>query len=618
MPFILAMFTFASHASVLFDGLYYDLDEENRIATVTFKGYYKENSSYVTGNLVIPEQITYEENTYKVSQIGTHAFQHCESLESVFIPGSVVGISWGAFDECRSLAKVEIGYGEDPLIFSDNDSFRYAPIEQVIIGKNLKATDKRYWPFIDIQTINKVYFGDNVTEIPDYAFAYCRSLEDVHFSESIISIGVNAFADTLIDEINLPNVRTIGGGAFSGCNNITRISPDNIPIVEDLGIEAFEGCKNLKEVILPESICKLPYSCFNNCESLSTVILPDNIKEIESNAFKGTLIHEITIPAGVEKLGEYCFGKNPNLTTVYYNAIDATCIDPFWTCNNIETVKFGNLVETIPNSFSGKKIKEIIIPENVKSIGQYAFAANNDLNTVEFLASYCISAYQPFYGCPVTELKIGERITEIPAYCFGEITGPETLEFPESVVSINKQAFTNAVGIKNLTINEGIETIGDHAFAGCNKIETLNFNAVKCTSMGNDGCPVFLYAPLSNIIIGSKVTRIPSNAFADCNRIKEITSMAIEPPLCSSSAFTDETKWDASLRVPIESLGKYKEANVWKDFFNVEAGVSDLNLNENEIEKYYDLEGRQINPDDATNGIYLKMKGQKVKKIIKL
>lgn len=613
----MAVFAFACHASVLHDGLYYDLDEDNKTATVTFMSYYKDNSSYVSGDLVIPEKITYEEITYKITQIGTHAFQYCESLESVNIPGSVVGISWGAFDECRALTKVEIGYGENPLIFSEIDSFRYAPVEEVIIGKNVKATEKRYWPFIDIQTIKKVRFGVNVTEIPDYAFAYCRSLENVYFSDGIISIGINAFAGTLIEEINLPNVKTIGGGAFSGCNNIISITPDNLPTVENLGGWAFEDCKKLREVKLPESVNKIMYSCFNNCESLSSVILPENIKEIESNAFKGTSIHEISIPAGLEKLGEHCFGGNPNLTTVYYNAIDAACNDPFWTSNNIETVIFGNLVESIPNSFSGKKIKEIIIPENIKTIDQYAFAANNDLQSVEFLASNCTSTHQPFYGCPVTELKIGESVTEIPAYCFGEITGPKTLEFPESVISIKKQAFTNAVGIKSLTINEGIETIGDHAFAGCNQIETLNFNAVKCTSMGNDGCPVFLYAPLCNVNIGSSVTRIPSNAFADCKKIKEITCAAIEPPLCSSSAFTDETKWDATLCVPIESLEKYKEANVWKDFFNVETGINDVILNENEIEKYYDLNGRKISPNDLPNGIFLKMTGNKVEKIIK-
>ena len=73
------------------DGIYYDIFENN--ATVT-------GGTDYSGDIVIPESITFENSKYSVTSIGDSAFVGCSSLTSVTIPNSVTSIGDYAFSYC--------------------------------------------------------------------------------------------------------------------------------------------------------------------------------------------------------------------------------------------------------------------------------------------------------------------------------------------------------------------------------------------------------------------------------------------------------------------------------------------------------------------------------------
>ena len=66
------------------------------------------SSSKYSGNVVIPESVTYNGKTYSVTSIGGYAFYGCWGLTSITIPNSVTSIWDDAFRDCSGLTSVTI------------------------------------------------------------------------------------------------------------------------------------------------------------------------------------------------------------------------------------------------------------------------------------------------------------------------------------------------------------------------------------------------------------------------------------------------------------------------------------------------------------------------------
>ena len=91
-------------------GIYYNITSAaNRTVTVTYKGSSSnEYSNEYTGNVTIPESVTYNGTTYSVTSIGDYAFSYCSSLTSVVIGNSVTSIGTSAFEGCANIESLYI------------------------------------------------------------------------------------------------------------------------------------------------------------------------------------------------------------------------------------------------------------------------------------------------------------------------------------------------------------------------------------------------------------------------------------------------------------------------------------------------------------------------------
>ena len=90
----------ASAGVVEVDGIYYDISGTTATVTSGEKEY--------SGDIVIPESITFENSKYSVTSIGYCAFSGCSGLTSVTIPNSVTSIGYCAFSGCSGLTSVTI------------------------------------------------------------------------------------------------------------------------------------------------------------------------------------------------------------------------------------------------------------------------------------------------------------------------------------------------------------------------------------------------------------------------------------------------------------------------------------------------------------------------------
>ena len=75
------------------DGIFYNLNNTNKTATVTFRGdSYDAYEDEYAGDVVIPKAVTYDGITYSVTSLGDGCFSDCSSLTSITIPNSVTNI----------------------------------------------------------------------------------------------------------------------------------------------------------------------------------------------------------------------------------------------------------------------------------------------------------------------------------------------------------------------------------------------------------------------------------------------------------------------------------------------------------------------------------------------
>lgn len=201
------------------DGIYYSVVSiTEQTAGVAFPGEHYKDKPY-SGDISIPEYVTYNNHIFHVTAILSKAFYNAE-LSLLTLPNSITSIQSEAFDNCS--------------------------VPQLIIPNEMR-------------------------EIDDYSFSYCK-IPKIILNDSITKIGTRAFRYSNISAIEIPkNVKEIGSEAFSN-TPITSITIP--PSVEYIGSRAFDNCKNLHKIILQKSSSTLKFGLsFINDEKYPTVYL---------------------------------------------------------------------------------------------------------------------------------------------------------------------------------------------------------------------------------------------------------------------------------------------------------------------------------------------------------
>ncbi len=194
--------------------------------------------------------------------IGGSAFNGCSSLEAVSIPGSVTIVGASAFANCRALASVSL-------------------------SGSAGAVSQRQ--FYNCSSLGSITVPDGVTSIGAEAFGSCGNLSSVSLPSTLSSLDMSA---------------------FSGCANLGSIT------VSSGSYSSYDGCVYTADgrhlLLCPQGktgisfapgILSVASGAFNGCSYLLTAVIPDAANAIEANAFTGSGIRAITIPASVTSIG---------------------------------------------------------------------------------------------------------------------------------------------------------------------------------------------------------------------------------------------------------------------------------------------------------------------------
>ena len=216
-------------------------------------------------------------------------------------------------------------------------------------------------------------------------------------------------------------VASIGGNAFSGCINLTRVTiPES---VKSIGYQAFEGCGNLTDVSISEGLDSIGVYAFNECRSLTSIILPESVKNISHRAFtECSSLTSITIPGSVTSIGDATFSGCTSLTRVTIpGSVSSIGIGAFWNCRSLESITIpGNVTVINGETFMNcERLTYIIIPENVTKIDFSAFCGCSSLTRVIIPDSVTFIGDSAFSGCSsLTSVTIPDSVTFIGEYAF--------------------------------------------------------------------------------------------------------------------------------------------------------------------------------------------------------
>lgn len=270
--FLLPLKSYA--ADVIVDGINFNLDFYQKTAEVA-----RATDRIYTGEIVIPNEVVYNDVVYRVTSIGDNAFLY-SGVVSVKMPNSITTISYRAFGECKSLVSV---------VFSDSLSSLASEVFSECV--NLKSVELPHslvsigqGCFSRCSALTSIVIPDNVISIAQLCFADCSKLSSVKLSKQLETLQPSLFRGcTSLTSISIPaSVSSIGAGCFSGCSNLSLLDIPNS--VRTIGSKAFVGCASLKEVYCHATQVPITPDDAFNASDLKEAEL--HVPEISMDAYK--------------------------------------------------------------------------------------------------------------------------------------------------------------------------------------------------------------------------------------------------------------------------------------------------------------------------------------------
>ena len=287
-------------------------------------------------------------------------------------------------------------------------------------------------------------------------------------------------------------VTGIGSAAFRNCDNLWSVTIPNS--VTSIGYGAFIACNNLKEVYITDiaAWCKIKFeslasnplyhesNLYVNGTLVTDLVIPNSVTSIGGKAFcYCSSLTSITIPNSVTSIGEFAFAGCYKLRAVYITDVEAWCKITFGGPTSNPLCYAHDLY------VNGTHITNLVIPNDVTSIGDYAFFGCVGLTNVKILNNVTSIGNWAFFGCMgLTNVKIPNSVTSIGNAVFGNCTGLTSVTIPNSVTSIGKSTFSECVHLTSITIPNSVTSIGGYAFYGCSSLTSVTIpNSV--TSIGD-------------------------------------------------------------------------------------------------------------------------------------
>ena len=333
----------ASAASVVVDGLAYDLNKQEMTATVVTDSYIGENGSTslcdpYSGSIVVPEEITVDGVTYPVTELGECCFT-MRKIDSITLPSTLKKINYRGLSSVWGLKSITIPASVEEIessAFTLNYDLEEMKIEEgnkhfVMEGNMLLSADKtRFLYLLGATDWNKsidLKLPATVKTIDDAALNGSAAVTSLTLPEGLESIGVMGLGGISVSSIHIPSsVKSIGESFMILAENLKEITlgEGNANFAMSNGMLL---TKDMTELVLmpcihdnyqiPESVTTLR-GASASCLQTTSFVIPDGVKTLKQLvcAFS-EMLETVVIGSGVENWGEGAFRLCESIKSIY-------------------------------------------------------------------------------------------------------------------------------------------------------------------------------------------------------------------------------------------------------------------------------------------------------------
>lgn len=479
----------------------------------------------------------------KVTSINTTAFSST-AITTISIPKSAT-VGTKVFDQCKKLRSVNFDCNTIPSNVFDGctDNTGSCPVTTINVGENVKVINSKAFTNA---LISNITIPSNVQTIGSSAFLGCKDLSSVTLgcknisdhlfsdadetdicpiqtlvlTDGIASVSDRAFAGLdMLAGIEVPHISGMGKEVFANCNSLT-----NVRTASDVTSGMFDGCP-ISSLSLNEGVTAIAANAFKGMSDITQVDFPSSLKNIGANAFEGTGLTKVIVPASVEMLAGCAF-KDTNVASaeIYAGRVGAEIFSGCGEEVPMSSLKVGDSSQTYLDDYAFRGLNVINVEIGAGVVGGKG-AFTNCKSLVSVLNNSSCVAAEMFKDCSALqknsigdqtgdyyEFNPGDGVTIIGESAFEGCASIKRIAFSPKTTTIGSNAFANS-GLSRLAITEGITQIGSKAFSGCTELTyvTIDSNCNISTDAFSN----------SNVIkMGFNRESIPANIMKDSTSLK--------------------------------------------------------------------------------------------------
>ena len=556
--------------TAVLDGVFYIFDPATKTAQVGDAADWA-NQLLLSGDVVIPEQVTYENQAYTVTGVAAYAFSDYNTgLKSVTLPNTILKLDCYAFS------------GFVPKTFTvpnsvteiEHDCFEYASLESLVIGSGIQDIGANAFKNCTALTAVQIDAATPPTITATTFPAAIKSKITLTVPKGTLSAYQSAANWSGFKAYKEAEGGGTGGSGGGDDTEPAKIEVDGIYYQTDPATSTATVISGYQA-----GITQTPYSGVVNVPSTFTYKGKTyTVTAVGQTAFQYGTCTEVTLPSTCTTLATYAFSSMSSLTKLDLGGVNNIPGNGITNCTALKDLYLGytgGVVGTVgasipsamraninvhlasaalkgsysTSSFWGA-VRSILAPDQVQ-IGDFYYEYYPATSTAMVLAPYEI----PGNGAPK---QIGPAV-EIP----GTITVSGT-EY--TVTRLQPGVFYETPNVTSVTFNEGLKEIGFETFYASQMSELTFPNSVETIEYNN-----FYYCTkLTKVTFGTGLKYIGNNAFYACNSVTDIEVQATVPPAPatgSTSIFNANfNKGNVTLTVPAGTKAAYQADANWSGF----------------------------------------------------